>query len=100
MRGEGWGEGGRGDGAGERHAFKTYLPNVHPAVMVTLTCRIPYSDDGQGAKCEGHTFTSGKGHKGDLKFFFAFNAGLMAFQHPKEKNTKQFDLLLNITCSS
>ena len=65
---------GKGEGGGG-------LPSVYSAVMVTLTCRIPCSDDrrpnmkktwwgvgmGSGggggcAECSGHTFTSGTGH--------------------------------------
>ena len=69
----------------EGNALKTYLPSGYPGAVVTLTCRIPYSDDrwgnmkhnnnkkqkqkhtagggGMGWRVRGaHTFTSGKGH--------------------------------------
>ena len=32
----------------KKNTFKTYLPSVNPAAMVTLSCRILHFDDSQG----------------------------------------------------
>ena len=76
------------------NVFKIHLPRVSPVALVSLTCRINYSDDKlrhthktleDGADCDGRTFTSSTGcfyfrlTKRELLVIFSSDTGLKAF---------------------